>query len=232
MNTRLMSFATAFTAALAFIGTASAATVACTPGGTLTASSVGSATTADATFALSGGPVVIADACQISNAGNGGNTNGTLLGQAFPSGDFTRIAKLNEAADSPFMGLGFTLTATGAVEDSTSGTWTLSWAGGPANLDLVLAIHAANRSGLFFFDDRGLSSSSNGTGSWTIHWLNNGGQVPGFSNLTVWARAGAGCIPGAPGCLDLSIPEPGAATLLGVGGLLAGMALRRRNRSR
>lgn len=222
------------TAALAIGNSAYAAP--CAVGGTAV---VGGASTDDATLSVDGGAARDADACHISTLGNGGNTSGSLLSAAFGGVDFTRIAKLGEGPDPAFLGIGFTLTATGAVSESKSGTWTLSWTGGPANLDFVFAIHASNRTGSFLFDDVPLVANTSGTGTWEIEWLNNGGQVPGFSNLTVWARQGGGTVPctgqdceaepcTGPNCGPAQVPEPSTLSLLGLGALALAARVRRR----
>lgn len=207
---------------------------------TLSGSAVlGGASTDDATLSMNGGPANESDACHVSTLGSGGNTSGTLLADAFGGADFTRIAKLGESPDPAFLGINFTLTATGATSGSTSGTWTLAWTGGPANLDLVFAIHASNRTGSFLFDDVPLVADASGTGTWKIEWLNNGGQVPGFSNLTVWARQGDGPLPctgpdcdpepcTGPDCDPVQVPEPGTLSILGLGALALAARVRRR----
>lgn len=206
---------------------------ACSVSGT---ANLGNASTDDATLSLNGGAATFSDACNVSGLGNGGNTDGTLLGAAFSgygTGDFTRIFKFGEDSNSTFLGVNFTLTGA----DTSAGTWNFSWAGGPANLDIVLAIHASNASGNFLFDNRDLDTSSNGTGTWRIEWLNNGNQVPGFSNLTVWVRegdapgpcVGPDCDPPGP-CIDCNdVPSPAPLALLGLGiGAIAVFQRRRR----
>lgn len=172
-------------------------------------SAVGGADTTDFTFRGSA-----SDACLILGENTGaGNFN---LGNPFPTfgGDsFVRLATEPDASDS-LLGLDFTLSF---ARDSgnKSGSWTLSWTGGPESIDLALAIHAGGRSGVFLFNDQALAADSNGTGTWRIEWLNNGGQIPDFSNIAIYGRQG-----------DVSVPEPAALALLGLGGLLAAAGLR------
>lgn len=55
-------------------------------------------------------------------------------------------------------------------------------------LDLTMAVHAANASGAWLFDNVALQANTVQNGTFAIKWLNNGGKVPGFSNVTVFAR--------------------------------------------
>lgn len=188
------------------------------------AGQLGTASTDD--FKLNGND---SNLCHIydGNAGEGSDIPGTgaAIGNFFPDAsltpndDFARIAKLGESNGS-FGGLNFTLSSTDAT--GTDGNWTLSWTGGPATLDLVLGIHAGGASGFFLFDDVALVKDSNGSGTWKIEWKNNGLQVPNFSNMTLWARQGTSTD-------EFNVPEPGGLALLGLGGLLAAGALRRRS---
>ena len=209
-----------------------AANTPCSLSGSMTSADLAGASTGDATFAQSPNAAQDSDACNFSDLGSGGNTNGALLGTAFSafgSGNFSRIGKIGDPADPAFLGMNFTLGGTGFGNGSTSGTWTLSWTGGPKALDLVLAIHAADRTTSWLFDNESLTSNNNGGGTWTIEWHNNGGNVPGFSNLTAWARLGntepctIDCNPEpCTGQCNPDIPEPGTIALLGAGALIAG----------
>lgn len=195
----------------------------CSLGGTLTAASLGTMSTADATLSLNGGAAIESDACNLSNDGSGGNTNGTLLGTyyspTYGTGNFTQVLQ-----GATINGVTFTSISFVANVAQDTGTWTFNWTGGPASLDLAVGIHASNRAGTFLFDDRGLVANSSGSGTWEINWLNNGGNVPDFSNFSFWARTGGGDVPG-PGPL----PEPAMLGLLGLG--LAGIVAARRRRA-
>lgn len=218
----------------------------CAVGGTLTTSALGNtastttaASTYDATFGVTGSTPAPSDACILSDAGNGGNTDGGLLGTAFSgfgTGNFVRIGKIDGngaiTGDPAFQNVTFSLSGTGVNPNSTTGTWTLAWTGSglPVTLDLVLAIHASNRTTSWLFDEESLTSQNTpGTGAWTIQWYNNGGSIPGFSNLTAWARLGntepctVNCEPEpCTGQCNPDIPEPGTIALLGAGALIAG----------
>lgn len=223
----------ALVAALALTSGGSAFAIACTTSGLgngqVGDDFVGNASTDDATLSLNGGAAFDSTACHVSTLGNGGNTSGVLLQDAysaFGDGVFSQIGKLEnqlQTASGSFGNIDFTLTATGVVPAGKQGTWTLEWTGGPANLDIVLAIHSSNRAGSFLFDDVSLSTTGSGDGIWRIEWLNGGGQVPDYSNMTVWARQGSDDdIPG-------QLPLPGSAALLGLG--LAGLGLMRRRKN-
>ncbi len=86
-------------------------------------------------------------------------------------------------------------------------------------LDLVFAMHASNHSGAFLFDDQGLVASAVTPGTWKIEWLNNGGNVPDFSNLTLFARD----------VVTTPVPEPETYALMLAGlGAMGFIARRRR----
>ncbi|MDT3678250.1 MAG: hypothetical protein ROZ64_05365 [Burkholderiaceae bacterium] len=217
MNGMKISVSALFAAvALAAGGAAQAA--ACSVSGSLTGADLGTMSTADATLSLNGGAATASDACNLSDQGSGGNTSGTLLGgyysPTYGSGDFTQVS--NGVVING-------ITFTSITFDSAAGTWAFTWSGGPASLDLALAIHASDRTGSFLFNDRTLVADASGNGTWVINWLNNGGQVPGFSNFGFWARTGSGDVPGPN-----PTPVPGTALLLGLG--LAGLGLRARMR--
>jgi hypothetical protein len=80
----------------------------------------------------------------------------------------------------------FSFTGAGA----TSGTWTITNTSTTKNavLDLSVAIHASDASTAFLFDNQAVAAGQTLSGTWRIEWLNNGGQVPGFSNLVFFGR--------------------------------------------
>lgn len=219
MKTSLSAIATALLMAMS--GGAYAA--ACTTAGAITGADLGTMSTADATLSLNGGAATASDACNLSSEGNGGNTSGTLLGTyyspTYGTGNFTQVLQ-----GATINGVTFTSISFVANVAQDTGTWTFNWTGGPASLDLAVGIHASNRAGTFLFNDRGLVANSSGSGAWEINWLNNGGNVPDFSNFSFWARPGGGDVPG-PGPL----PEPAMLGLLGLG--LAGIVAARRRRA-
>ena len=104
-----------------------------------------------------------------------------------------------DLAGGPPLTLGFTQTT------GTSGTWSLT-STEPLLIDLVFAMHAGGRTGAFLFEDVLFAANVTQNGTWLIEWLNNGGQVPGYSNLTLFFRDER-----TP---PQKVPEPGTLALL------------------
>ena len=210
MNNTGLKTAVAASAALAgLLGVNIAQAAACTATSGQD-SFIGSASTSDVTL---GG--VDSSQCIISGVnpsqGPSGNTSG--FDGAFGSG-WSLISK--GAGSATIDGVNFTLGF--AQTSATTGTWTLT-TDRNATFDLVFAMHASDHSGAFLFDDHTSFASTAQDGSWVINWLNNGGQVPGFSNINFFVRD-----------VVTPVPEPTSYALL-LAGLVAGggfIARRRR----
>lgn len=115
----------------------------------------------------------------------------------------------------------FSFTGTGA----TSGTWTITNTSSKQNavLDLTVAIHAANASTAFLFDNQAVAAGQTLSGTWKIDWFNAGGQVPGFSNLMFFGRdMSTSPVTLAP------VPEPHALPMTLAGFAVLGAAAWRR----
>jgi hypothetical protein len=161
-------------------------------------------------------------ACVVSavNPQQGADGNISGFGATFGSG-WDLLAKVdangvvNGGNPIVYNGINFFSSITGLP--GTSGGWTLSSDQG-VTLDLAFAMHASNRSGAFMFDDLGLTS---GAGTWAINWLNGGGQVPNYSNLTLFVRD----------VVVTPIPEPQTFALMLAGLAAVGFIARRRSAS-
>jgi hypothetical protein len=181
--------------------------------------SVGTSATDDVTL-LGGG----ATQCVISTVNpqqGGGNTTG--FSSAFSgsgTGPWSLITGYggdgNVLPGAPNALGGVTFTSSFTRTTNKVGAWSIN-ASAPVTLDLVFAMHGANRSGSFLFNDLSLPGA-NATGTWEIKWVNNGGQVPDYSNLMIFGRDAA----------VTTVPVPGAAALMLAGLVGLGLAWRRR----
>ncbi len=119
---------------------------------------------------------------------------------------------------SPLFNFTFDKSSTGKT-----GTWTITNVSKKFDytLDLTLAIHASNASTAFLFDNQTITAGQTLSGTWGIEWLNNGGQVPGFSNAVLFGRD----LTWAPTVSP--VPEPGTLPMLAAGLALVGLLARR-----
>ena len=165
--------------------------------------SLGTSATTDVTFAG-----LASDACVISTVNPQAGVNGDTSGFSGTfGGGWSLLGKVTGAGSNTLNGISFAWTFTEAASH-TNGTWSLT-TDKNATFDLVFAMHAANRSGAFLFDDQPTLANQLTNGTWQINWLNNGGNVPDFSNLTLFARD----------VVMTPVPEPETYALL-----LAGLA--------
>jgi hypothetical protein len=176
---------------------------------------VGTSQTSDVTFAGAA-----SDACVISTVnpqqGPNGNTSG--FDGTFGTG-WSLLGKVTSASGSSTLdGVDFTWGFTQTT--GTTGTWSLM-ADQNVTLDLVFAMHASDHSGAFLFDNQALVANAVTPGTWSIHWLNNGDQVPDFSNLTLFARD----------IVTTPVPEPETYAMLLAGFAAMGFIARRRRTS-
>ncbi|HWH82148.1 MAG TPA: PEP-CTERM sorting domain-containing protein [Burkholderiaceae bacterium] len=191
-------------AALASLAAAPAAQAAAC---TATAGSfIGAASTDDVTL---GG--IDSSQCVISGVNPAQGPNGNTAGFDAAFGDAWSLLSKGPGS-ATIGGVTFTLGFS-----QGSGTWSLT-TDQAATFDLVFALHASDHSGAFLFDNEKTFAGVTQNGSWSIQWLNNGGQVPGFSNINFFIRDVA-----------LSVPEPATYAML-FAGLVAGgfIAARRR----
>lgn len=176
--------------------------------------SLGTSATGD--FTLGG---VDSDACVISTVNPDQGPNGNPSGFSptpFGTG-WTLLAKVNsDSSPTLFDGVSFSWSL--GPQSGKSGTWTFG-ADQTVKVDLVVAMHAANRSGAFLFDDLELSANAIQNGTWNIAWLNNGGEVPDYSNSSFWLR-------------DVTpVPEPSSYALALAGLGVLGLVVRRRRKA-
>jgi hypothetical protein len=160
----------------------------------------------------------------------------TANGQAGPNGNpsvfdsvFTGSWNLLTKVDGS--GLFSSLGSSGLISnmswvlnpDGKSGTWSIQSAKDVV-LDLVMGIHAGGATASFLFDDQHLAADTNNTGTFKIDWFNNGGKVPGYSNVTFFYQNVAVTPPVS------AVPEPETyAMMLGGLGLFGFMARRKKN---
>lgn len=159
---------------------------------------------------------------------HGGNTDGfasafgstgkdawSVLGTVDGTGKLTDNASLFD----------FSFTGTGA----TSGTWTITNTSTTSNavLDLTVAIHASNASTAFLFDNQAVAAGQTLSGTWQVEWLNNGNQVPGFSNLVFFGRDVS-----TSNVTLLPVPEPATLPMVLAGLAVVGTAAWRRRGKR
>lgn len=145
----------------------------------------------------------------------------------FGTGTYQLLDK-TDATASAFNGVTWDITA----PDITSpGTWNLNWAttgtpGLPQTLDFVFVSKASTAWGAYLFDDILFTSDPlTGTGTFTISWVNNGGNTPDLSHASIYGRQGTVAAPP----IDpepTPAPVPGTLLLLGLG--LLGVARSRR----
>lgn len=161
------------------------------------------------------------------NAQAGPNGNSSLFSSSFGGGSWNLLGKIDSTgalSGSTNSVLGSNLTLSFSLANgSKSGTWSIT-SSKSLQMDLVLGIHAGNATGSFLFDNLVLTAGQTQSGTFAINWNNNGGQVPAFSNVTLFT-SNASLRSVAP------VPEPSTYAMLLAGlGLVGWMAWRRRSK--
>ncbi|HZG19503.1 MAG TPA: PEP-CTERM sorting domain-containing protein [Herbaspirillum sp.] len=162
------------------------------------------------------------------NAQSGANGTSSVFSSAFGGGSWSLLNKI----DSSGAQVGSTASVLGSNvsisfslgSDNKSGTWSIT-SSKSLQMDLVLGIHASNATGSFLFDNLVLNAGQTQSGSFAINWKNNGGQVPDYSNLTMfYSNASLRTV--------AAVPEPSTYAMLLAGlALVGGLAWRRRRQA-
>ena len=177
---------------------------------------VGTSQTSD--FTLGGAN---SSACVISglNPDQGPNGNpGGFSPSPFGTG-WTLLAKMtSDTSPSSMDGISFNWGITGVP--GQNGTWSFG-ADQAVKVDLVMAMHASNHSGSFYFDDLVLGANQTQQGTWMIKWVNNGGQNPDYSNSSLWLRD----------ISSVQVPEPSSYLLMLAGLAVLGFVTMRRKQA-
>jgi hypothetical protein len=192
--------------------------------GILNASAAPSLGNADVSDVTLNGHAADGIAFSTGNGQAGPNGNPSVFDSVF-TGSWNLLTKVNSAGQfSPgalgtaggFLSMSFVLNS-----DNKSGTWSIRTAKDMV-VDLVLGMHAGGATTSFLFDDEHLTGGVNNNGTFKIDWFNNGGNVPGYSNVTFFFKD-VGLPPVS------AVPEPETyAMMLGGLGLFGFLARRRK----
>ncbi|GAA4401716.1 PEP-CTERM sorting domain-containing protein [Quisquiliibacterium transsilvanicum] len=161
---------------------------------------------------------------------NNPTNEGIALQSLLSTGPLTYLDKSDDATTpTGIAGITFQVSA------NVNGTWSVTWTdvSGLPNLPIIIdfvvgiAAGAEDYAGYLLDDVLLPITPTSGTGTFEVAFLNNGGQVPGLSHLSLFS-AGYRTPNGGGG--GGSVPEPAPIALMGLA--FAGMALlRRRNKA-
>jgi hypothetical protein len=158
-----------------------------------------------------------ADAVALVLANNDNETLINALGGSFEGNDWAFIAKDDPpggpAGTGSLGGINFSIVST----TGQSGTWDLTWSGAgfPVSIDFVVVLKGGSLNfAAFLFDNETLAAPGTNAPDdpWEITFLNNGGNIPNLSHLSLYGRD----------VVHQTIPEPTTMLLLGLG--LVGLA--------
>lgn len=169
------------------------------------------------------------DCYGVSSGNDDAETINGLANWQDPAGQWALLAKsdanVGGVSSGSLSGIDFTLSASAGIE----GTWTLeafdsngaAYANLPATMDFVGLLKASNGFAAYYFDDVVVSAGNAGT--WTIAFVNHGGQPPDLSHLSLYTRVDDG------GGIPAAIPEAQTYAMMLAGlGLVGFMARRAR----
>lgn len=158
------------------------------------------------------------------------NTN-TLFG--YNDWSFAVQDKAGNASTSGTVnGFTFSLTAgTGNGQKGTLGSWGLNVQDAnnndlltiPFEMDFVVYLFGGNNGAFYFFDNETINASNAGT--FQINFVNNSGQFPKLSHITLLVRDMHNVENGGGGSSE--VPEPASMLLFGAGLLGLGLSRRR-----
>lgn len=158
------------------------------------------------------------------------NTTLNLWGAAGSA--WSSLAKVdipNTTSTGAFLGIDFSLATTAG----TSGDWTLTGIDNntptilPTYLDFILVLKGGSGFGAWLLDD--VKFDGNDGGTWAINFVNNGGQIPNISHLSLYVREGTNNSPCTVDCGPREVPEPASLLLMSAGLIGFGFARRRRS---
>lgn len=154
--------------------------------------------------------------------GAGSWTVNTLEGGLF-GGEWDGFVKdEGPAGTTSYAGLNWMLNA---PQNMTSGTWTLQVqdpppASFPITVDILAVLKASDRWAAYLFTAETFTRESLEAGTFEISFLNNGGKIPGLSNMTLYFREAT----------PTQVAEPSTLAMIALG--LAGVRLHRRRQQR